>query len=386
MVFNNIMKFNVVRYVICPLVAMVLWATPSMAASEQVVVLHSTATPSRWTDGLTRGLESVLGDDVDVVSVHLGTSAEGDDYFDDQYVRLSQEWKDAAVTAVVTDGPVAFAFMRKYREDVFIGVPVVYCGMARPDPVFLKECGDCTGLPVEYEVEKTLDLIFTLRPETSVVVGVMGATPESRQLRAALEAAMEPYLDHAEVIFPGHEPGDSDGLDMELVGNVASSVPGSGALMYLGLTLDRHGLPLVESDVVERLVQKSTVPVFVLSKQWMGSGVLGGVVVDGEAHGREVGRLIRRVHAGEPVREMLAQAVVPRPVVDLTVMAQYGMGQHRLPEETVTLNAPVRPDGGEDAVSTGMTIVGVALLAGVVLFLVIRRREGRKGTRSAWRP
>ncbi len=108
-----------------------------------------------WT-----GLSIELGKAMNVKPVYLGLDEQDDDYFEDRYVTLATKWQDRIPVAVITDGSTAFAFMRKYREDIFVGAPVFYCGIPRPEPDFLSQCGNCAGIPIKFAVADTIDLIL----------------------------------------------------------------------------------------------------------------------------------------------------------------------------------------------------------------------------------
>lgn len=363
------------KYLLSVLLLIVFWAQPAQAA-DGVVVLHSTPDATTWSQDLLRGLSSVLGDTAEMSQVFLGSSADDDDHFDVQYARLAQAWGDITPLAVVADGELAFAFMRKYREDLFVDAPVIYCGMERPDPGQLQECGNCSGVPAEYAVPETIDFIFAVRPETRMVVGIVDSTDRSRQFRQFAEAAMEPYLDRAQIVFPGHEPGDDNGLDIEAVKSVASSIPRFGAVLFLGFVRDNQGNTVDEAAIVRMVSTQSPAPVFVLSDQWLTGSygpLAGGVVVSPAAQGRTVGRMIESARRGAAVQEMLPESEPAYPVADLTVLARFGIDRDGLPRGVRLIHVPPKPTEVEGVASTDMVIIGVGCALLIGLFFVYRR-------------
>lgn len=353
--------------------------TPVSAfARPEVALIHSTPRSTAWTDGIASGMASVIGKKADISEIYLGTPQEDDEFFETRYQQIISNWGKSLPAVVVTDGSLAFAFMRKYREDLFVGVPVVYCGMARPEPELLRQCGDCTGIPLEVGVRQTLDLLFALRPTTSTVVGIMDDTPSSLHLRRLVEAAMEPYLDRARLLFPGFEPGDDEGLDTGTLKSVASSVPRSGAVLFLEFNVDNKGDPVDSAEVVALLAERSDGPVFVLSDEWLHQSVglvAGGSVVRADAQGAATGRTVLRILQGEGAREMLPETVQPSPLVDLTALARFGITRSNVPMGTRTLNAPVQPvqDGRIASNDMVLGLTGLTVVLGV--FLWLRRRR-----------
>ncbi|MDC0335272.1 hypothetical protein OAN24_00035 [Pseudodesulfovibrio sp.] len=353
--------------------------TISPALATEVVVLHSTPKATNWTDQLALGFSAQLGDAAQISQVYLGSPTDDDDYYDARFNELAAVWGEHSPAAVITDGELAFAFMRKYREDLFVEAPVIYCGMVRPEPEQLRQCGDCTGVPLRHGLEETIHLIFALRPETTTLVGIMDGSQESIGVRVGAEMMMESSMDRAQILFPGHEKGDNEGLSVELVKTVASSVPRSGAVLFLGFAADNAGNPVDTAEIIRLIARRSVAPVFVLSDEFLPtdtpSGVLGGVVVQGQAQGREVARLFQRIQSGEPVREMLTESIPPQPVVDLTVLARFGLAEKALPAGTTPINTPMKPAGTEGLSSTGVVWIVAGLSVLLVLFLIFRRRK-----------
>lgn len=352
----------------------------SVAEAGGVLLLHSASSPDPWTEGVREGVIQAPGEPVTVSRTFLGSPDQGDDYFDEIAHQLASRWGKALPAVVVVDGEVAFAFSRKYRELLFPGVPIVYCGMDRPTPELLDQCGDCTGVPVAEAVQETLALLFTIKPDVSMVVGITDGRPEHQPLRRLVESTVEAGNRSAATIFPGHEPGDDEGLDMDLLRAVASSVPRSGGVLLLGMSVDNRGRPVSLAEVVRVLGSRADAPVFVLDPEWVRDGVVGSAGVAPRSHGRRVADVVRRILAGEAATEIVVESSRPRPVVDLTAMARFGLNVDRLPPDTVRLNPPPKPPEDPPLMPAGWTLVGV--FGGLVVLVVAvwgaaARRGGR---------
>jgi hypothetical protein len=377
---NN--RFKRLRFVIA-LFFLVIFSCPTHPALAQgIVVLHSEYGPTPWTQGIIAGLISELGERTEIRQEHLGGEDMNEEHFDSEYERLSRVHANTSPEAVVASGEIAFAFMRKYRETLFSDAPVVFCSMPRPGPELLRQCGDCTGVPLDMDVSDTVDLIFATRPDTRLVVGIMDATPTSLSLRKSMEQAMTPYLDHAQLIFPGHEPGDNKGLDMETLDAVASSIPASGAVLFLGFQEDRTGKAVNDVKAVRMLSKQSAGPVFVLLDTWIGQEVLGGFVATGKNQGSSAAKLIKRILAGEPAEEMLPQPPQPQLVADATVLARFGIQAQNIPllQTAQLVNKPVRPTETDTITSSGILSAALGLVALAALLYLLRRLTCRKCT------
>ncbi len=348
----------------------VLGGFVSPVLAGDVVLLHSEARPDGWTRGVARVLCPAEAADCRVTELFLGPASRGDDFFEDLYERFCPDWCGVSPAAVIADGESAFAFVRKYREDLFGVAPVVYLGMPRPEENLVSQCGVCSGVPLTLDVRATIDLLFRLRPETEIVVGIMDGSPASMRLKLRVEAAMEPYQGRAQVVFPGHEPGDGNGLDMAGLATVASSVPRSGAVIFLGFLQDKTGGEVDEAQGVRLLAERSVAPVYVLTDRWMGTGVLGGVLACAEDQGRGAACLAIRL-ANNPLQSLPPVSQSARMVIDLTVLTRFGVPADRLPADALKINPPPHPDEtfGIVPIRVGVLFVGLVVL----VWLLFRR-------------
>lgn len=382
--YNRHIKDALLPKIILAIGLVLLFA--DLAGAAGVVVLHSGSGPNPWAQKIVSGINSEFGEGIVVKQEFLGSKAVGEvvdeEHFYDKFERIARSHAQDPPSAVIVNGKTAFAFMRKYHEDLFPKVPVVFCAMPMPAPGQLMQCGPCTGVPMEQDVDRTMGLIFTLRPDTGTLVGIMDGSPASRDLRKKAEAAMEPYSDRAQLVFPGHETGDSSGLDMKKLASVASSIPASGAVLFLGFREDRSGNPLDEGEAIGLLVKRSQAPIFVLTDTWLGSGVIGGFMATGEAQGCHAGKIVRRIMAGEPPEKIRYQALPAQLVTDATALARFSMRAETIASipGAKTINEPLRPSDPQGISSTNVfaAVLSLIAFAGVACLLGVftgRRRR-----------
>ncbi len=96
-----------------------------------------------FASGLEAGLESIA----EVHQEFLGQEDMDEDDFDAVFHQLLQTHRTPL--AVVTDGRIAFAFARKYGQELFPDAPVIFCSIPRPAPYIcrhVKIAQDCRGI------------------------------------------------------------------------------------------------------------------------------------------------------------------------------------------------------------------------------------------------
>jgi ABC-type uncharacterized transport system substrate-binding protein len=341
---------------------------PALAA--EVLLLHSGPGPTPWNQRLASGVIKGLGSAASVRQAFLKANGTDEDAYDAVYRRLSETLAGDAPEAVVAEGPVAFAFARKYA-DLFPDAPLIFCAMARPDPEELAECGNCTGLSTANAVRENVDLIFAMRPQTRLVVAIADRTPGSARLMERVDLAMRPYLGRAQVMFPGFEAGDDRGLDLQALGDTLASVPSMGAVLFLGFSEDRNGNPVSDEDLAALIRERAASPVYLISDALFGSGAVGGWMVSANRMGADAARVVLRVLRGEDAREMLPRPSRPVLRFDGTALARFGL---RAPDKAEVVNPPA----GKVEERPVLPVTGLAWAAGlaatVALIVLLRRR------------
>lgn len=314
------------------------------------------------------GLASELGDGFTIRQEYLDSSARDEEYYHSIFKQLKEQFI-APPAAVVAEGPLAAGFISKYREELFPGAPTILTGISRSSP-HVGGCTDCPTLPLDVAARDTLDLIFTLRPDTRLVVGITDGTRPGRRLKAALEQAMRNHPAKTQLIFPGHEPGDDSGLDMRDLQSVLAGIPANGVAVFLRFKEDRHGQAVSHEQLVRLFEERIVSPVFVFTDSFLGSGVVGGVLVTGEDVGRSTAELIQRILSGEPAREMLPEPVSAHLVLDGTALTRFGL---KPPQDATVVNALESPSHFDEIASTPAIGLTVGLLAFAVVFFLLRR-------------
>ncbi|BCS88998.1 hypothetical protein PSDVSF_22400 [Pseudodesulfovibrio sediminis] len=325
------------------------------------MILHSEALPTQWTHNIESGLSNTLGNETSIRQEFLGGDTLDEDHFEEVFEQLAQK-PPSSPLAVVANGETAFAFARKFGEDLFPGVPVIFCSMDWPDPTVLNQCGPCTGVPLKQDIAANLELIFTLKPDTRLVVVI--SDDQRRTLRATTDSAMKPYMDRAQILFPGYEPGDNAGLSLAIMGDVLASVPEAGVVLFLGYTEDGQGNMVENQQIVSLIERRSVSPVFLITDTLLGSGAVGGVVVSGTAVGRKVADIILDIRSGQAVNEMLPEPVPTEVVLDGTALARFGMTA--IPGACV-VNAPEQAPDEQGLSASWIALAALAFLGCLLL-------------------
>lgn len=227
-----------------------------------------------------------------------------------------------------------------------------------------------TGIAQRFDVVGTLKFILALQPDTHRVVVVGGTSP-------ADQAVLGRIADTARTV---------DGVDFEFWTNrpIAEVYQAAHALLpgtvILASTVQRDvtGATLYTSQVVRQLAPAASVPVFVMGASMIGTGAVGGNVVDFEALGDRVGHMALRILGGTAVAQIPIEARADSvPMVDWRELQRWHFKASRLPAKTVVRFQPTNlwTSYWKIIVLIGF---GLAAQALTIVALLIQRRQQRQ--------
>ena len=258
---------------------------------------------------------------------------------------------------------------------VFAGIPVVFVAVSELEiPPTLRQPG-FTGIVQRFDISGTLSLMFRLQPETHrvVVVGGMSATDHLTMNRIRLAASA---LDGIEFEFWTNRP-------LAQMGEGLATLPKGSAILLSTVQRDVAGQAYYSSQVAQMILPTANAPMYALSAGIVGSGVVGGAVVDFESLGTHAGQLaVQRLEGGDTNQYPVELRTVGTPMVDWRALQRWGIRQSRLPADTVVRYEPHSFLGDHRALI--LTIVSVILAQALTIAgLLINRRHRQQAEARA---
>jgi signal transduction histidine kinase len=260
-------------------------------------------------------------------------------HFSDQaHFHLFQDYLGKKYAGQKLDLILAFS-SRDYRlagelpEALFPEVPVVFVAVNEMEvPQAISKLG-VTGIVQRFNLRGTLGLIMRLQPDTRRVV-VIGGTSETD--RATLGRIQEAAQSLEGIVF--------DFWTNRPVAELPAAVKAlsNGTVILLGTVQnDVAGQHFFMSQLAEMLAPSAGVPVYVLGGSSIGSGALGGVVVDPEDLGARTGQLALRVLGGaDPEKVPIEVATRGTTMLDWRALRRWGIKDNRLPADAVVRFRP----------------------------------------------
>ena len=358
-------------------------AEPARATPRSVLVIE----PDRANlpiylvakEALRATLRGAPGLDADMFLESLDLSRfDREGYWDELEGWLATKYRGRRVDAVVALGPVSYRAVARWRERLWPGVPVVFGGVDRQTLDAVGRLSDSTGQLIEFGHLDTVRAALELLPATrhlAIVGGPPNLDAYARYFGAQIAAEFGARLD---VI-------DLSGLPMAEILDRASRLPPNSVIVMTSLNADGAGRAFTGQEAAALLAARANAPTFAFIRTHLGSGVVGGVLLDSAIVGREVGTLVIRILQGEPAGSIaVAASDVNVIAFDWRLLERWGLPERRLPAGSVI---EFRPKTAWQEYRTPILAVAglVVLQAGLIGALLFERRRRREANRELHR-
>ncbi|MFW5637136.1 MAG: histidine kinase dimerization/phospho-acceptor domain-containing protein, partial [Thermodesulfobacteriota bacterium] len=271
---------------------------------SRVLVLHSYHQGFSWTDALQRGFEETFEAapmEIELSVEYLDTKRHPGrllfDHLAHVYAAKYQRWRPDLILSCDDD---ALAFLFQYRNTLFPGVPVVFCGLNVEDydPAILDDRVGYTGVVERLDLAATIDLILKMQPNATRIAFIHDRTTSGIADRQTIAALAPRYADRITFIYPDNGRNPDLGISEAELLSFLRNLPPDSAAYFLGFFRDRFDTPLALDTIIPRISEASPVPVYSHAEAFLGYGILGGKLLCAEIHGRSTAEKALRLLAG----------------------------------------------------------------------------------------
>jgi PAS domain S-box-containing protein len=218
-----------------------------------------------------------------------------------------------------------------------------------------------------------------LLPETRRVVVIVGNTPWEAGIEALARHELEPLTRGMLVSF-------WSGVEVSELERRIGQLSAGTVVLYVSVFRDRSGASYQPRSVLRRLSARSSVPIFGLSKTFLGFGIVGGRLIDFSALGTQTGALAARILGGEQAASLAIQSIDPgAPRFDAQALTRWKIHRSQLPPGAVVeFETPsIWQQYRWQLVGLLLLILLETLLVGALLIQGRRRRQAEESERRA---
>jgi PAS domain S-box-containing protein len=350
---------------------------------KHLLVLQSYHRGYKWTDDITLGIEAALQGDGKTVSVHyeyMDTKRISDPaHFKLLYETYRHKFSKSEFDAIIAADNDAFDFLLSYRDDLFPGTPVVFCGVNYFEPSRLEGKQLFTGVNEEADIKATLDLALKLHPRTRRIVVINDTTTTGRIMHREIVKLLPAYRGRVDFTF-------LEEVEMPEILAAVQKLDSDSLVFYTLFHRDKAGKFFTYDASISLIAEKCPVPIYGVWDFTLGLGVVGGKLTSGYYQGETAGAMAARILHGVKVEKIPIVMKSPnRYMFDYRQLQRFGLAYFPLPEGSILINKPLPRYSVPDNVFWGAIVVVAGLV--VIILLLLRnmaiRKEAEKELRDA---
>jgi len=305
---------------------------------DHVLLLNSYNQRMTWVKDIIRAVEDVLDPENNNIVLHISNMDSKQfhtpEYFDSYKNLLREKYRNYTFSLILSSDNNAFDFLMQNRDELFSGVPFVFCGVNNFRDALLKGKTKVTGVAEIFSARKTVETALKLHPHTREIYIVNDFLETGRAWQKDIDMALAHLKDRIKLTYSGN-------LAMEdLTGKIAGLGPNTIVLLGVYFS-DKNGSYFTYEKVGQLISGASQRPVYCLLEFNMGKGVVGGRVISGYYQGKAMAKMGMQVLRGEkPDTIPVLKKGANRYVFDFLELERFGIKESALPEPSLIINRP----------------------------------------------
>lgn len=308
---------------------------------KRILYVNSYHPGYTWSDQILEGLNSRLkpafGERIDLQVEYLDGkrySRQLEGALGDALLSLFKvKYADTRIDLLLVSDQDAYNFMRKVRNEVFPGVPLIFAGVEAPG----KLASDTTGILASTDIRGNVDLILQVLPSVKRLFILSDDTVTGRINREVFQRVTADIASRVEFIFLGTKPDDAPET---LIESVARLAPPSDAVFFLDYYSSPSG-PVNPVVFIENMASASKVPIFSHVDLYINTGIVAGKMNSGLLQGQQMADTAIGILRGTSTAHQPLQQEVSVPTADFSVLSRFSIDAARFPENTRFLNKPI---------------------------------------------
>ncbi len=306
------------------------------AAPKHVLLLNSYHLGYLWNVGLLEGMHDILNRSEIPLRLRY-EFMDAKHYTSDAFVGelrslYKQKYRKVHFDVIIASDNDAFNFLRRYRDELFPGTPVVFCGVNNFQPKWLDGFSNATGIGEHFDLKSTMKLALDLIPRARHMVVVGGVDTSSRMNHQAVVDLMPQFRNRVDFI-------DLYGLDPDKLAERLHHVPRDSVLLYLAYYLTPNGSRMTVQESIDFVYKNSGLPMFSAWSYMLEDGMVGGKMIRADEQGRTAAKLAMRLLRGEKAEDIPPLAQAPTYYMfDYPMLKKFGIGLDELPNDSTVLN------------------------------------------------
>lgn len=326
----------------------VIWTALAMLPSSlyakneprHVLLLNSYHQRMKWVENITRAVVDVLEPEKNNLVLHIENMDTkrvfSREYFLTYKKMLAERYKGVSFSVIICSDNYAFDFLRYHRDELWPGVPVVFCGVTDLQPYMLRNVSSFTGIEETPSPRLTVEQMLRNHPQIKKIFVVNDHLKTGEIWRRYITGELLELEDQVALEHNIEEP----------IGQLRKRLLslGDDTAVLLGVYFrDSEGQQFFTYEKIGELLTADTpVPVYCLLAFNLRKGVVGGDVISGYFQGESAGKIAKRVLAGTDINSIpIVRTGANKFMFRYPELQRWGIAEDSLPKGSTILDRPV---------------------------------------------
>jgi len=291
-----------------------------------------------WTSEIISSINSEFVNSKTNITVKIN-DMDSNDNFEDEYWRqlynlYKLKFKDTKFDVVIALDDNAFNFLRKYGDELFPNIPVIFSGVNNFNKSMIRDHPLFTGLAKSADIQSTIDVGLKLHPNTKQVFVILDKTSNGVQYKNLIEDIVPLYKDKVNFLF-------SDEENITKVKEQINNLPKNTIIYFDGTLKNDTGNYISFEQGVDILFKDINIPMYSKVYTQLNKQSVGGMITEGGDLGKEIGKLALRILDGEKVSNIpVTEDSSHKYEFNYNKLKQFNIDMKDLPKGSKIINEP----------------------------------------------
>lgn len=306
---------------------------------KKILVLNSYHAGSKGSDGIVLGFNETLRKSLPSAEITIeyldSINNRGPEYDRRILDMLRFKYINKSFDLVVSTDDYAFNVLEQNRDDFFGKTPVVFCGTNNFNSARIKDKPDFAGIDERPSFADTLQLIFSLHSNIRKIIVIHDDSITGQLNSTYFSETVEQFKSRAEFSYRKGK------LIEELLQEVGTLKPGTVIIYFASFVPSNKGERISGIEALSRISSASRVPIYGGWEFNLGSGIVGGRLIDLREHGRAAATLAIKVLQRESLSGL--NRLQPSPnqfMFDYAELKRFNLAESQLPKGSIIINKP----------------------------------------------
>ncbi len=308
-------------------------------SSHNVLVINSYHYGYQWSDDIVRGIKDEF--EINLPNTNLYIEYMDSKHFDMDYINdtfyklLEKKHAKRKIDLIITSDDTASYFIFDYYEELFSGVPVVFCGVNdwRPDQVLTNEArkANITGIVQKTGFGDTFRLAKSIYSKFDKVMLISDKKPTGYGYR---KDALQSFKNIPE-IKTIYDINGNDYTTSDMI-KAVTEADDHTAIIYAIWSMGKENIFYETQNIAAKLSNLSPTPIFGTSDVNIKRGLLGGLITQGYSTGKGTAQIAEEILNGKTVSQFpINENGILEYAFNLSQLEKWHIDRNMLPESSI---------------------------------------------------